>query len=78
MSSNRTSASGPDAGETRIAWSIFRMTGVLRRTDKRSGKSVSTLTRAEVLGLETRLRALFRTMARIRAFEDAAETASQG
>ena len=58
MSSNRTSASGPDAGETRIVWSIFRMTGVLRRTDKRSGKSVSTLTRAEVLGLETRLRAL--------------------
>lgn len=58
MSSNRTSAPGLDAGETRIIWSIFRMTGVLRRTDNRSGKSVSTLTRAEVLGLEARLRAL--------------------
>lgn len=59
---NRKTATGvgktADTGQTRIVWSMFRMSGFLRRSTSESGKSVATLTRAEVLSLETRLRAI--------------------
>lgn len=55
---NRPPAFRHDAASARTAWSFWHISVFWRRGDSRSGASVSTLTRAEVLGLETRLRAL--------------------
>jgi hypothetical protein len=53
-----TPAFGRRRGDAPTVWSRLRSSVLLRRTDGMSGAAASTLTRAEVLGLAARLRAL--------------------
>lgn len=53
-----TFAFGRGRGDAWTVWSRWRSSVLLRRTDGMSGAAASTLTRAEVLGLAARLRAL--------------------